>query len=160
MSVVSNASPLIALAQIGQLDLLHHLFGQIIVPPAVVIEVAPSLPDLPRWVQQGDLSQPIGARILSASLGAGESAAISMALEQSADRLLIDERAGRRLAEVLGLRVTGTLGILILSKRRGYVQEVKSLLDALLGHDFRVSEELYELVVPNGKRGWVRSRVV
>lgn len=39
MSIVSNASPLIDLAQIGQLELLHELYDEIYVPEAVWQEV-------------------------------------------------------------------------------------------------------------------------
>ena len=46
MVVVSNSSPLIALADIGQLDLLAAIFSTVLVPPAVVTEIAPSIPNV------------------------------------------------------------------------------------------------------------------
>ncbi|MDQ3398875.1 MAG: hypothetical protein M3511_14125 [Deinococcota bacterium] len=77
---VSNSSPLIALEQIGQLQLLQQLFGKITVPPAVTREVAPTMA-LPTWVNERQLMQAIGPKILAASLGPGESEALSLALE-------------------------------------------------------------------------------
>ena len=66
--VVSNSSPLIALEQIGQLDLLQALFVTLLVPPAVVRETAPTV-SLPDWVTERALTQQIGPQILSSSLG-------------------------------------------------------------------------------------------
>ena len=86
-AVVSNASPLIALEQIGCLHLLEPLFGKILVPPAVAREVAPTV-TLPTWVEQQRLTQTIGPLILGAALGAGESEAISLALEIRAQRVI------------------------------------------------------------------------
>lgn len=145
--IISNASPLIALEQIGQLGLLYALFKHVAVPSAVVEEIEPTLPQLPSWITPYPLEQPVGARILQASLGAGESEAISLALEHHADRVLLDERQARRLAQLLGLRVTGTLGILLAAKQRGLIKEIKPALQALLKHNFRISDTLLEYVL-------------
>ena len=106
--VVSNASPLIALEQIAHLHLLHELFAAVLIPPAVVREIAPTV-TLPTWVNERARTQPIGPQILRASLGPGESEAISLALEVGAQWVLLDERPARRLAQALGLPVIGTL---------------------------------------------------
>jgi predicted nucleic acid-binding protein len=100
--IVADASPLIALERIGRLELLKALFEEVLVPPAVAAEVAPRLV-LPPWIRERALLQPIAREVLRATLGPGESEAISLALEIHADRLIIDERAGRRVAEALGL---------------------------------------------------------
>lgn len=67
-SVVSNASPLIALEQISQLPILKGLFGTVVAPPAVIREIAPTVTP-PEWMQEQQLTQPIGPIILGASLG-------------------------------------------------------------------------------------------
>jgi predicted nucleic acid-binding protein len=145
-SIISNASPLIALEQIGQLNLLEHLFSTIWIPPAVAREVAPSV-KLPKWISERDLAQPIGPRILSASLGPGESEALSLAIEVNADWVILDERPARRLAEALGIPVIGTLGILLAAKRRGFLVAIRPQLEALLDHDFHVAPDLRERVL-------------
>lgn len=66
--VVSNAGPLIALEQIGHLALLERLISSLLVPPAVVLETAPTV-TLPSWISERPLTQPIGPQILRASLG-------------------------------------------------------------------------------------------
>jgi len=144
--VVSNASPLIALEQIGQLQLLEQLFGIVRVPPAVVSEVTPSV-SLPTWIREHALAQPVGPRILGASLGPGESEAISLALETEARLVLLDERPARRLAQALHLPVMGTLGVLLAAKRRRLLTALRPYLDALMQHDFRVASSLYENVL-------------
>lgn len=145
-SVVSNSSPLIALEQLGLLNLLEQIFSDIVVPPAVVKEVAPTV-TLPAWVKEQALSQAIGSQILSASLGAGESEALSLALELRASLLILDERPARRLAGALGIPIMGTLGLLLKAKNLGFIPELKPQLEALLQHDFRVSPTLYAQVL-------------
>jgi len=144
--VVCNASPLIALAQIGQLALLEQLFGTVVVPPAVIRETAPSVSP-PTWVEERPLAQPIGPRILRASLGPGESETISLALELGARWVILDDRPARRLARGLQLNVIGTLGILLAARKRDLLPAVRPCLDALLQHDFFIAPALYEQVL-------------
>lgn len=144
--VVADASPLIALQQIDQLGLLKALFDEVFIPPAVAREVVPRLP-LPPWIQERVLQQPIAGEVLRASLGPGESEAIGLALEIHADRLIVDERAGRRVAEALGLRVAGVLGLLVLSKQRGLIPAVQPLLEGLLRAGFRADPDLVERIL-------------
>ncbi|HEY0602678.1 MAG TPA: DUF3368 domain-containing protein [Herpetosiphonaceae bacterium] len=144
--VISNSSPIIGLERIGQLQLLQALFNAIVVPPAVVREVG-SETVLPAWIEQRDLMQAIGPRILSAALGAGESQAISLALEVQPRLLILDDRPARRLAQALHVPVIGTVGVLLLAKRAQLLSAIRPSLDALLLHDFRISQRLYEQVL-------------
>jgi uncharacterized protein len=139
--VVADASPLIALQQIGELRLLRAVFTELIVPPAVAREILPSVPPAP-WIVERPLTQPIASLVLRANLGAGEGEALSLAAEIRADRLLLDERAARRVAEALGLSVVGTLGVLLAAKRRGLVAEVRPLIDELVRQGFWVAPRL------------------
>ena len=144
--VISNASPLIALEQIGHLDLLKGLFSAVLIPPAVIREVAPTV-TLPAWVSERALTQPIGPQILRIALGPGESEAISLALEIGAQWVILDERPARRLAQALRLPVIGTLGVLLASKRRGLLTAVRPCMDALVNVGFHISPGLYDLVL-------------
>ena len=81
---------------------------------------------------------------LEQTLDPGEAAAISLASELNADRLLIDERLGRRIATQYGLKVRGILGILVNAKEEGLIPAAKPLLDRLVNEaGFRVSQALY-----------------
>jgi len=108
VAVISNSSPLIALSQIGRLDLLHQLHPQILIPPAVVAEVQPTIPQLPGWIEVKPLKLIRRPDTVSGAIGRGEHEVISLGLELSADRLILDERPARRLAVSLGLSVIGT----------------------------------------------------
>jgi uncharacterized protein len=139
--VVADTSPLIALGQVDQLSLLERLFGEVLVPPAVVREAGLALPD---FIRERALSRPIPAAVLRASLDPGESEALSLALELGADRLILDERPARHVAQGLGLPIIGVLGILLASKQKGLIPTVRPILDALVKNRFRLTPDLYE----------------
>lgn len=141
-AVVADTSPLVAFHQIGQLQLLERLFGEILVPPAVAREAAPSLPKPPAWIRTVAPTQPIGSEILRASLGPGESEALSLAMELRADIVILDDRQARRLAAGLGLHVAGTGGILLRAKQAGFIPAVRPLLEQLLVFDFHLSQAI------------------
>lgn len=125
---VFDATPLIAFHEIGQLGLLRELFDQVVVPTLVSREVAPSLGVLPRWiVVQRVLSIPTFER----SVDAGEIAAIALALQISAEFVILDDLSGRRVADDLGLNVTGSLGLLVSAKQHGLIPEVRPLMTAM-----------------------------
>ena len=102
---------------------------------------------LPPWITEHGLTQVIGPQILSAALGPGESEAISLALELSAEWLILDELKGRRLAEILGLPVMGTLGVLLYCKNRGFLPVIRPLVNDLVNTGFYVAPDLYEKVL-------------
>jgi predicted nucleic acid-binding protein len=139
--VVSNSSPLISFDHLGKAELLAKLFDKILIPPAVRQEAYESLP-LPQWVEERSLAQPLSALTLRWRLGNGEREAIALALELEADFLLMDDLAGRRAATGLGLRVLGTLGILLQAKERNLIPAVKPLVEQLLAFGFYADEDL------------------
>ena len=142
-AVVADASVLIALHQIDQLSLLERLFAQVVIPPAVAREIAPSILDLPAWLQVRSLQQPADSRVLVASLDPGETEAISLALEAGAQLVILDDRPARLLAAKLGLPFVGTAGVLLAAKRRGLTAAVRPPLDALRALGFRLRKDVY-----------------
>lgn len=95
--------------------------------------------------------QVINSRLVSrleSNLDRGEAEAIALAVELNADRLLIDERLGRREAGALGLSITGVLGVLLIAKKRGLITNVKEEIDRLRSETaFRVSDRLYRSIL-------------
>ena len=144
MPIVSNFSPLIALARIQRLDLVPAVLQSILIPPAVAREIEPSIPVVPAWVSVKVLSSQRAPLTSRGRLGDGEREAIALAMEIGADAVLIDERAGRRVAEEAGLRVIGTLGLLLEAKRAGHVTTIRGELDKLLETSFFLSPQLYD----------------
>lgn len=77
----------------------------------------------------------------------GESEAIVLAEELGASQLLIDEKAARKVAMARKLPLIGTMGILLLAKRRGLLDSVKNVLDEMQAQGTRISERLYVQVL-------------
>ena|SRR5579862_7649920 len=152
-SIVADSGPLIALALIEHLDLLQQLFGNILVPQAVFREVVlegvgrPGAHEIAtaQWVARVDL-QPPPDRLLLEELEIGEAEAITLAVRSQASLILLDERRGRRIAEMAyGLRVRGTIGILIMAKQSGLVSSIRPLLEALRSRGNFISSELIDI---------------
>jgi hypothetical protein len=78
---------------------------------------------------------------VSADLDEGERAAIALAVEVKADLVLIDEAAGRRVAKGLGMRITGTVGVLRLAAERGMI-DVQDVLSQLRASGFYIDENV------------------
>ena len=144
--VISNSSPLIGLEQIGLLHILEALFGEVRVPSAVVNEVAPTV-SLPEWILCVPLAQPLAAVVMRTSLGPGESEAITLALQEKAGLVILDDRPARRVAAALGLKVVGTLGLLLAAKNKGLIPAVAPAIEALAAHHFHVAPQLVEQVL-------------
>ena len=156
MKVVSNASPLINLARIGQLRLLPRIFERLLIPEAVWQEVVVDGDDQPGakeilqagWVERADVSNRQLVRSLRQELDPGEAEAIALAVEVNADWLLMDERLGRQTARHFGLGYIGLIGILKAAKQRGEIAALRPLLEQLRDlAGFRISPALYEQVL-------------
>jgi len=151
--VVSDTSPFVALAAVGQLDLLPQLYGEVLLPEAVYREIiaggegAPGVAEVASaagWVQVRASIDVALVESLNAELDEGEAEAIALALECGAELLLIDEHRGRAIAGRYGIRVAGVLGVLIEAKTRGVLPAVKPVLDSLIAAaGFRVGDALY-----------------
>lgn len=141
MPTVSNTSPLLNLAIIGELELIRAQFHSVLVPPAVVDEFRlkterPGTSTLARalndgWIEPKEPSDAALIRTLWQDIDRGEAEAIALAAEVEANRVLIDEREARRRARNLGLQVTGVLGILLQAAQEGSLDSLGDILDRL-----------------------------
>ena len=147
MAVISNSSPLIALAQIGRLDLPRQLYSDILIPPAVAIEVEPTVGELPDWIAVRGPAHPLQPEKVSSSIGEGEREVISLGLELEDVLLILDDQPARRLATALGLRVVGTVGLLLAGKQLGFLTKIRPELDRLLAVRFFMDQDFYDRVV-------------
>jgi hypothetical protein len=137
-TVVSDTSPIRALAHLELLVVLEALFGQIVVPPAVDTELLHPPVGLPQvnvrklsFVQIQTPRDIDRVQKLMATLDPGESQALALALEFEGLAILIDEAAGREMARRLGLLPIGVLGTLVRAKQRGLISSVGPLTDRL-----------------------------
>ena len=137
--VVVNTTPIIALALIGQLDILQQLYREVVIPPTVQHEVLSGgsggigVIELQRanWIRIVPLQDPRRADLLLSDLDRGEAEVIALAHELNADLAIVDERLARHHARRLGLTLTGTLGVLLKAKELGFVPAVGPLIDQL-----------------------------
>lgn len=163
MPVVSNTSPVLTLAIIGQLPLLREQFGEIWIPVAVVEELRVE-EDLPGsrgvreameagWLRVEDVKDQALAQVLQQDLDRGEAEAIALAMQVKAERILLDEREARRVAKSLALKVTGILGILLRARREGKLPSLQKAMDELRERvGFRIGAGLYaDLIRESGE---------
>ncbi len=100
-----------------------------------------------RWIRVLKIRDERLRKVLARELDEGEAEAIVLALEEGADLVLLDEREARRVARSLGLKVTGTVGILMRARREGMIEDLRRELDRLLKSGFWIGEDLYERIV-------------
>ena len=137
--IISDASPLIALVDIGELDLLQKLYKSVTITDIVKDKIHSKLPE---WIEISNEFDEKQFQILNLELDPGEASAIALALENPTSRIIIDESKGRSVAKRLGLKVTGTIGVIIKAKEKGLIKAGKLILDKLEEHGFWLSEEL------------------
>jgi uncharacterized protein len=137
--VISDTSPIANLHQIGRLDLLRQMFGKVIIPPAVDVEIR-KLEDFSvditeykeaDWIEIIAPKNNKRVRHFLATLDAGESEAIVVAQENGAEYLLIDERLGTKAALENGIQTIGLIGILLKAKKIGLIKMLTPTLEEL-----------------------------
>jgi len=150
---VINASPVIALARVGQVDLLTRLPQQCIIPQAVVEELfrAPE-DDLARQVIGGGMFKIVKTpspppELLAWGLGKGETAVLSYALGHPSWIAILDDAAARRCARTFSIPLAGTLAIVVLAKQHRLIESAAQVLHALRGVDFRLEDNIIREVL-------------
>lgn len=139
------------LGRIGQIDLLPVLFAPVSVPEVVCLELDMGRvlrPDTinPRsfvWVELVSVSHVMIDSLPPNRLGTGERAVIAYAQAHHGYVAGMDDLRARQLAEAMGLKVIGTLGILLRAKQAGLIPAVKPLVDDVVAQGFRLSPELH-----------------
>lgn len=149
MKAICNTTPVIALASVNRIELLRDVFGKIAVPEAVIDEIdvggAITVPDIRsfHWIEVVP-NIPDDAQKLLYQLDYGERNVILNALKLKVEMVLIDDRVARNIAEYLGLRVKGTLGVLVDAKRKGIIHSFKELALEMRENGIRFSLRLIE----------------
>lgn len=152
MILVADSSALIALSICDQLSLLDQLFGQVIVPQAVYDEATqPNKKQaiqlkayLSGKVRQVDMRQYV---FLDGFADAGETEAMVLYKQIHADKLLIDDQRGRNVAKINHIETIGSLGVLLVAKQRGLIDQIAPFLHRLTLSDIFLSEQLIATVL-------------
>jgi predicted nucleic acid-binding protein len=137
--VIADASCLITLENINEIDLLRKLYEQVVVTPEVAAEVGASLPE---WVDQISSSNSALVDQLTSTLEIGEATSIALALELRDCLLIIYEKKGRRTARELGIEITGTFGVIMKGIEGGLIAAPDTIVERLEEAGFRISDAL------------------
>jgi uncharacterized protein len=161
-AVIADAGPLIAIARIDHLKLLHRLYGKVIVPSVVwreitsagafddikVIRFAQTKAWLEIAVEEPDLNLDPTSPLWI--IDAGERAAITLALKYQQNGteplLILDDAAARASAKIFSLPMIGTIGILLRAKTLGFISEVMPLAIKLQNSGYFFSDALISSV--------------
>lgn len=155
MKAIINSSPLIALGCINKVDILTKLFSEVLIPQEVYNET----------VINGKNTEILNAirackkfKVLSATnivlleflndhLDKGESEDIVLAKEIGITTVIIDEVKGRNIAKLHGLDVIGSLGILLIAKKRGLISGIREYIDQMEDYGIRIGNDLKQQVL-------------
>ncbi|MEO8230941.1 MAG: DUF3368 domain-containing protein [Ignavibacteriota bacterium] len=148
--VIADSSCLIVLSKIKKLDILHTLFGDIFIPTAVYTEVVVNgkekagVEDVrnAKWIKVENVKNKLAVKALQINLGAGESEAITLAIEKNADLIILDDFRARQAAEEFSLNFVGTLAVLQKAISEGMIENSESINDELNNAGFRFNFKL------------------
>lgn len=159
MIIVSDATPIISLLKIEQLDLLEKLFKRVKIPVAVYQELTTNQ----KFKQEAELikgkafidivevedTKSVSILQRATGLDKGESEAIVLAEEIKANLLLMDERKGRLVAKQMGNQITGTLGVIINAYEENLITAEVTLqcFEQLKSSGIRISDSLYHSLI-------------
>ncbi|NUQ23829.1 MAG: DUF3368 domain-containing protein [Saprospiraceae bacterium] len=141
--IIADTSCLIIYDTINKFDILRNTFTELVVTKEVAMEFG----ELPDWIKISAFTNDKLFFKLANNLGKGEASSIALALELADSLLIIDEKKGRKKAEELGIEIIGSLGILIIAKKKGVINSVKEILSLIDRTNFRISEAVREKIL-------------
>ena len=152
--VIVNSTPLIVLSNINHLSLLQKLYKDIYIPQAVFDEVTAKSDSACQqiknnldWIHVCKIKNENEKKMYRAKLHAGEVEVMILAQEdEKEDLLIIDDNSAKKTAKFLGLKVTGSLGILLKAKKEALISEVTPLLHELMQNGFYITPQILDLV--------------
>jgi len=152
MRIVADTGPIIALAKIGKIFLLKSIAGEVLIPPMVYKELFGKIGSESNEIDRAlntfirlkrEFTLDETTEMALADLGEGEKQAIGLASNLGEDiLLLVDDRAGRRVAEKLNIATTGLVGLLVVAKEMGFVESVGPLIEDLRHNGYWLSNDL------------------
>jgi predicted nucleic acid-binding protein len=152
--IISDTSCLIILTKIGEIDLLRHLYKTVTITQEISLEYGENLPE---WFEVQQVKDHYRQQLLEMQIDKGEASAIALALETSENIVILDDWKARKVAERLGLSVTGTLGVIIKAKNTGIIPSIKPYLDKIRGTNFRISEELEQIALKEANEKYTQT---
>jgi len=146
--IVINTSPWIALSICAKTELLKQLYEEVYMPIGVKEEILiggeekVGVTELGKssWLKVEEVTDIEKPKLLY-ELDRGEAEVIILAKEKKIKEVLIDEKVARMQAKILGLEAIGTLGLLLMAKKKGFLSEIKPLIETMLQRGIWISSE-------------------
>ena len=142
--IISDTSCLIILTKIGALDLLYQLYKKVTITQDIQLEYGDKLPD---WIKIQRVKDQYRQQLLEMHIDRGEASAIALAMETAKSIVILDDYKARKVAELLGISVTGTVGVIIKAKNSGIISSIKPYLEKIRETNFRISDELEQIAL-------------
>jgi predicted nucleic acid-binding protein len=142
-AIISDTNCLIALTNIGLLDVLTQLYGRIIVTQEIADEYREPLPD---WITVERVKDSAKVRAYNEFIDLGESSAIALAMEADDALLIIDGLEARRFPESLEFKITGTVGVLVRAYKQGIIMDINMAISKLKETGFRLPANIGGLI--------------
>ena len=137
--ILPDTSCLIFLDKIGQIDVLQSLYNRTLVTKEVADE---HILPLKEWIEVVSVQDKRYQKVLEHSVDIGEASMMVLALEMEDCVISLDDLRARKVAGKLGLKMTGTLGIISKAKKTGHIESMKKTIDKLKRVDFRISDKV------------------
>ena len=150
-TVISDASCIILFEKIGELKLLQDLFDKIIITKKVAGEYGK---EIPHWFQIRNPAEKTFRKILSMNVDKGEAEAMALSIDLENTLLIIDDLKGRRIAEKLGIKFIGSLGIIVDAKLQHIIFSIKPFMEKIKRTNFRITEKLERKVYENADESY------
>ncbi len=143
-SILTDTSPLILFDKIGELNLLHKVYGELKITPEIQKEYGKPLPD---WCKVTPVKDKKYQNLLETQVDEGEASVLALAMETEDVLLLLDDLKARKLAKQLGFKITGTLGVIHKAKELNIIKKVKPILDKLETTNFRIADHIIQEIL-------------
>ena len=137
--VIADASCLIVLSKIGELELLQLLYDRVYITSEIEREFGEVLPD---WILIETVEDKEYQKFLETKLDIGEASAIALAKSQANALIILDDLKARKFAKELGIVCTGTLGIISKAKEEGHCDKIQPIIQKILQTNFRISQQV------------------
>lgn len=155
MIIVSNTGPIIALSKVGYINLLKEVGKEVRIPPVVHRELLGKIGSESKHIDMAlndfiQVTEIISfdkkVEIATADLDEGEKQAIGLAFTYGKNvLLLLDDYAGRNVAKKLNIPTTGVIGLLIMAKEKGVVENVGKIIEEMRYQGYWLSDELINI---------------
>jgi len=143
-TVIADTSCLIALDNIGFLHILKDLYQEVVITKEVQSEFGDRIPE---WIIVTDVKDQEQQARFEKLVDKGEAGSIALALEIRNSMLIIDEAKGRQVAKSFDLDIIGTIGVLLLAYKKGFIKDVISVILKLVNKGFRLSDQLIDQLI-------------